>query len=103
MSDNSARRSGFRARLSVSAAALSILGFAAPALAADPSVDTATPIKHVIVIIGENWSFDSVFGAYEPQPGQPITAARSTPMSRSSRSGSPIAPSAILFNTPLRS
>ena len=29
--------------------------------------DTATPIKHVIVIIGENRSFDHVFATYVPQ------------------------------------
>src|SRR5579863_5075493 len=28
--------------------------------------DTATPIKHVIVIIGENRSFDHVFATYVP-------------------------------------
>jgi phospholipase C len=31
---------------------------------------TATPIKHVIVLIGENWSFDSVFATYKPKRGQ---------------------------------
>jgi len=34
--------------------------------------DTLTPIKHVIVIIGENRTFDHVFGAYAPRPGQSI-------------------------------
>jgi phospholipase C len=33
---------------------------------------TTTPIKHVIVIIGENHSFDNVFGAYQPLNGQHI-------------------------------
>ena len=39
-----------------------------------PSRDsrTATPIKHVIVIIGENRSFDHVFATYAPQPGQTV-------------------------------
>jgi phospholipase C len=31
---------------------------------------TQTPIKHVIVIIGENRSFDHVFATYVPPPGQ---------------------------------
>ncbi len=31
--------------------------------------DTATPIKHVIVIIGENRSFDNVFATYQPKHG----------------------------------
>jgi len=39
------------------------------ALAADPGGNdgkTTTPIKHVIVIIGENRSFDYVFATYQP-------------------------------------
>ena len=31
-----------------------------------------TPIQHVIVIIGENRSFDHVFATYVPQPGQTV-------------------------------
>lgn len=34
--------------------------------------DTATPIKHVIVIIGENRSFDHVFATYVPQKGETV-------------------------------
>jgi phospholipase C len=33
---------------------------------------TATPIKHVIVIIGENRTFDNVYGTYIPRPGQHV-------------------------------
>jgi phospholipase C len=33
---------------------------------------TTTPIKHVIVIIGENHSFDNVFATYQPPRGQHI-------------------------------
>src|SRR5258705_11870617 len=33
---------------------------------------TATPIEHVIVILGENRTFDNVFGAYIPRPGQTV-------------------------------
>src|SRR5262249_55213883 len=33
---------------------------------------TATPIKHLIVLIGENWSFDSVYATYKPKRGQSI-------------------------------
>jgi phospholipase C len=36
------------------------------------STDTRTPIKHVIVIIGENRSFDHVFATYVPKPGQTV-------------------------------
>jgi phospholipase C len=34
--------------------------------------DTATPIKHVIVIIGENRSFDHVFATYVPKKGESV-------------------------------
>ncbi|MDB6091396.1 MAG: putative phosphoesterase family protein [Gammaproteobacteria bacterium] len=33
---------------------------------------TATPIKHVIIIIGENHTFDNLFGTYKPKAGQKI-------------------------------
>ena len=33
---------------------------------------TTTPIKHVVVIIGENHSFDNVFATYQPQGHQKI-------------------------------
>ena len=48
---------------------------------------TTTPIKHVVVIIGENHSFDNVFATYQP-PGRQkiwnllsegIVTGRSTP------------------------
>jgi phospholipase C len=38
----------------------------------DRSGQTATPIKHVIVIIGENRSFDHVFATYVPTRGQSV-------------------------------
>src|ERR1700689_1408308 len=38
----------------------------------DRSGQTATPIKHVIVIIGENRSFDHVFATYAPRRGQSV-------------------------------
>jgi phospholipase C len=34
---------------------------------------TASPIKHVIVIIGENRSFDHVFATYKPKIGQTVS------------------------------
>src|ERR1700761_8924827 len=34
---------------------------------------TQTPIKHVIVIIGENRSFDHVFATYVPAHGQTVS------------------------------
>ena len=49
-----------------------------PALAADNAShltegqSTATPIKHLIVVIGENVSFDTLYGAYVPPKGQSV-------------------------------
>lgn len=37
------------------------------------AITTATPIKHVIVLIGENRTFDHLFGAYVPHSGQTIS------------------------------
>jgi phospholipase C len=43
------------------------------ALTARPSLgNTITPIKHVVVIIGENHTFDNVFGTYRPPEGQTV-------------------------------
>ncbi|MTD56788.1 phospholipase C [Amycolatopsis pithecellobii] len=45
-------------------------------------IHTATPIKHVVVIFGENISFDHYFGTYPDAAntdGTPFTAARDTP------------------------
>jgi phospholipase C len=33
---------------------------------------TQTPIQHVIVVVGENHTFDNVFGTYQPRNGQPV-------------------------------
>jgi len=46
----------------------------APAFAAaeDRSPKTHTPIKHVIVIIGENRTFDHVFATYKPKKGESV-------------------------------
>lgn len=38
----------------------------------DASWHTRTPIKHVIVIIGENRTFDNVFATYKPKNGQKV-------------------------------
>src|SRR5260370_16773017 len=53
---------------------------------------TATPIKHVIVILGENRTFDHVFATYQPKHrapvsnllSKPITTLHSTPVPTSS-------------------
>lgn len=41
---------------------------AAPALAATAT----TPIKHVIIVVGENHTFDNLFGTYQPKAGQTV-------------------------------
>jgi phospholipase C len=42
------------------------------ASAGDDGPDSATPIKHVIVIIGENRTFDHVFATYKPAKGESV-------------------------------
>ena len=39
--------------------------------------DTESPIKHLIVIVGENRTFDHIFGTYQPKPGQTVWNLRS--------------------------
>jgi phospholipase C len=34
--------------------------------------DSRSPIKHVIVIVGENRTFDHLFATYEPKPGESV-------------------------------
>jgi len=48
------------------------LGAPVPA-AAQGNPKTATPIKHVIVIIGENRSFDHVYATYKPKKGETVS------------------------------
>ena len=43
-----------------------------PANKTAASIATATPIKHVIVIVGENRSFDHLFATYVPKPGNSV-------------------------------
>lgn len=44
----------------------------ATASSADAPAATATPIEHLIIIVGENISFDNLFGTYEPPPGDKV-------------------------------
>jgi phospholipase C len=61
-------------RIGLTSLALLQFSFGAPVANAqnDPSTDTRTPIKHVIVIIGENRSFDHVFATYVPKEGETV-------------------------------
>jgi phospholipase C len=63
-------------------AALVAVQAGTPAMSAAPSggnggspsqPQTATPIKHLIVIIGENRTFDNVYGTYSPKHGQTVS------------------------------
>lgn len=38
-----------------------------------PAPTPTTKIEHLIVIVGENVTFDTLYGAYQPQPGQVIS------------------------------
>ena len=38
----------------------------------EPAARTTTPIQHVIIVIGENHTFDNLFGVYKPRRGQTI-------------------------------
>ena len=55
---------------------LAMMNLVSPAFAAPPlapnDLETVTPIKHVIVIYGENRSFDHLFATYQPINGQHV-------------------------------
>ena len=81
MISNFARRRARRRVAVLSAVAVGGVVAAMPVHSADPGADpdtatdqlkTATPIKHVIVVIGENRSFDHVYGTYVPKSGDSI-------------------------------
>ena len=61
-------------RIIFSASVIALSAFAVTARGEDraESIETATPIKHVIVVIAENRSFDHIFGVYKPSNGQRI-------------------------------
>jgi acid phosphatase len=60
-------RSRFNA-LCLMTSALCTFTTVAPAFAKTP----VTPIQHVIIVIGENHTFDNLFGTYKPKAGQTI-------------------------------
>jgi phospholipase C len=65
------------ATTAVAAAALAAFALSGPAnavTAGAPHVASATtPIQHVIVVVGENHTFDNLFGTYKPRRGQSIS------------------------------
>ena len=74
------RRAGRLGRAGLAAALIASFAITVPATAssaktlrpADSQPPTTTPIKHVVVIIGENHTFDNVFATYRPPKGQTI-------------------------------
>ena len=77
MISNFARRRARRRVAVLSAVAVGAVMAAMPVHSADPDtatdqLKTATPIKHVIVVIGENRTFDHVYGTYVPKSGDSI-------------------------------
>jgi phospholipase C len=67
MQKSSFQRGSLRRQLLACAAVSGLVWSSiSPAFAAEGEKPTASPIKHVIIIIGENRSFDHVFATYKP-------------------------------------
>ena len=66
----------FHPAIAVTASALviAVIGCTTPQGERPPSAKT--PIEHVIVVVGENISFDNLYGTYEPAPGQSVATVR---------------------------
>ena len=66
-----------RQHLAVGASLFALIANLGTPLTADAQdaskFSTATPIKHVIVIIGENRTFDHVFATYQPRSGETVS------------------------------
>jgi phospholipase C len=60
------------ATIAVASLLASPLGTAGIRADEDARVRTATPIKHVIVIIGENRTFDNIYATYVPKRGEHV-------------------------------
>jgi phospholipase C len=104
MISNSARRRARRRAALLSAVAVSGAVAAMPVHSADPDtatdqLKTATPIKHVIVVIGENRSFDHVYGTYAPKSDDAILNLRSERIVRGNGSPGPNLAAAKQFTT----
>jgi len=60
--------------LGLSAALLStVFNLVDPPSVVAQSTKTASPVKHVIVIIGENRTFDHIFATYKPKAGETVS------------------------------
>jgi len=54
-----------------------VIGLAAMGSVASGAHAATTPIEHVVIVVGENHTFDNVFGVYRPLHGQTIQNLRS--------------------------
>ena len=68
------KRTRWSQRITCGGAIISLLAAGTPmqVWAHSSGTDTATPIKHVIVLIGENRSFDHSFATYQPKQHQSV-------------------------------
>jgi phospholipase C len=102
-----AGRNKWLAGIVVTAMLTAQLGIGVPPIqaASNPASATETPIEHVIVLIGENRSFDHTFATYEPRNGQSIANLLSEKII--DRNGRPapnfVVSKQFLVNTPLPS
>src|SRR5215468_9135214 len=98
------RRRGHRPAAVMSAVVLAGAAAAMPAHSADPNPamdtpTTVTPIKHVIVVIGENRTFDHIYGTYVPKSGDSIRNLLSEGIVRKDGSPGPNFAAAKQFTT----
>ena len=75
---NMSKLTAWRRRALVGASLVALLsnnfnGFGQNATSNAGHVKTATPIKHVIVLIGENRTFDHLFATYVPRKGETVS------------------------------
>jgi phospholipase C len=75
----------------------STLAYAAPPADKGHKKDSKTPIKHVIVIVGENRSFDHIFATYKPkQHGESVDSLLSKQITRGWRARPEVSGAAVL-------
>src|ERR1700682_3726885 len=60
------------APIAVGIASALLIGATAGAQVVDRSNVTTTPIKHVIIVVGENHTFANLLGTYKPKQGQHV-------------------------------
>jgi phospholipase C len=69
-------------------------GSAPPFGGGDPNVATNSPVKHLVVVVFQNRSFDHLFGHYPPPSGQTVEVANSSSLgwSQHDASGNAVTP-----------